>query len=64
MFLRRGKMGQNEGYGLGKHLLALQLRTSMTYLGLLVCVFTARPRPNEWDVRSLPLVAPRGTEFL
>lgn len=26
-------MGQNEGYGLGKHLLALQLCTSMTYLG-------------------------------
>lgn len=26
-------MGQNEGYGLGKHLLALQLCTFMTYLG-------------------------------
>lgn len=42
MFLRRGKMGQNEGYGLGKHLVALQLCTSVTYLVCVcVCVYGA-----------------------
>lgn len=57
-------MGQNEGYGLGKHLVALQLCTSVTYLVCVcVCVFTARIRQNEWNAKSLPLVAPRGTEF-
>lgn len=31
-------MGQNEGCALGKHLLALQLCSSMTYLGSRACV--------------------------
>lgn len=34
-------MGQNEGYGLGKHLVALQLCTSVTYL-VCVCVCLRR----------------------